>query len=114
VSDTRLVRRYKRDILRMLLAHRLDRRIDQLRLISVIDAIWGLLDEHGRHVVDEWVRSLPVELRKTGPAVRDDFDRANGDVECPICRMPYWEHPPDPREGSFELVVACNGRRWKL
>lgn len=108
-----LAHRYKVGSLRMLLMRRLGRELGEGAALEMLDEIWHAMDPEERRAVDLWVRSLPESLRSDGPDVRDDWDRASGDVECPTCGMTYAEHPVDPR-GDFLLHVACDGRRWKL
>lgn len=39
----------------------------------------------------------------------DKMDRASGMCECSKCGLPYFDHPEENG-----LVLACDGRLWKL
>ena len=50
--------------------------------------------------------------RFAGRPLENSFERADGDVECHLCRLPYFEHPRAPEAEC--LTMVCDGRRVKL
>jgi hypothetical protein len=46
-------------------------------------------------------------------AIRDgQYERAGGDAECPVCRLPLVEHPEIP--GFLTFHIVCDHRTVKL
>ena len=41
-----------------------------------------------------------------------DFFRASGDCPCPVCGLPYWQHPR--ARPHHYLTVLCDGTVVKL
>jgi hypothetical protein len=100
---------YQRETLRGLLCRSVltDDALDRL------DELWDAMSPAEQQAADLWVRGLPEPLRRNGPEVMDDWDRASGSAECSVCGLTYLDHPCDPRE-TLQVHVTCDGRRWKL
>lgn len=114
-TEQRLVLRYKRETLRMLLLRALGREDAERVACERVAEIWHRMDSSTQEAADAWRARLPADMSESGPTIQNvDWERASGLVDCPICGLLYFDHPIDPGDRLLQLHVSCDGRRWKL
>lgn len=71
------------------------------------------LDRRGFQIMSRRIFADRVPKDVQTAAISDgNYQRAGGDAECSICRLPLIEHPQIPEWATFHVV--CDGRTVKL